>query len=369
MSETLTPAAHPEVIAPSTELTELTETTAPTASAAAVPAAVPAVEPAAPVLPETPAAEAVAAEAAAASAAPEDTALAEASTEEALPEEPSPLEAAADIDGEASDAAEEATAEGGADAPKATATLSPAAVAALLAQHFPALFGAGRALPIKLRIQADIQARAPGLVNKKSLSVFLHRYTTSTAYLKALATQPQRMDLDGAPAGDIEVLHRDAAAAEVERRKQMFEDRRALEREQQRAAAQEARRAQNAQNAARTAARDNAEGEARRNRAVLLRAFETATLTKANFCALKGITEAELDAQVVLAKQEREQRALEPQRPDHRNDPRNDSRRDGRPPQRTDGPRGPRGPRPAGGGGGGRPAGGPPRGPRRGSQT
>jgi len=98
-------------------------------------------------------------------------------------------------------------------------TLSPAAVAALLAQHFPALFGAGRALPLKLRIQADIQARAPGVVNKKSLSVFLHRYTTSTAYLKALATQPQRIDLDGAPAGEIEALHRDAAAAEVDRRR------------------------------------------------------------------------------------------------------------------------------------------------------
>jgi sRNA-binding protein len=246
-----------------------------------------------------------------------------------------------------------------AGAVKAAATLSPAAVAALLAQHFPALFGAGRALPIKLRIQADIQARAPGLINKKSLSIFLHRYTTSTAYLKALASQAQRLDLDGTPAGDIEALHRDAAAAEVDRRKQMFEDRRALEREQQRAAAQEARRAQNAQHAARTAARDNAESEARRNRAVLLRAFETATLTKANFCALKGMSEAELDAQVALAKQEREQRALEPQRPDHRNE----VRRDGRPPQRTEGPRGPR---PSGGGGGGRPAGGPPRGPRRG---
>ncbi len=309
MSETPTPIAHPEVIAPPTETN-------------AVPAT-PAALPAAAALPEA--------------------GVVEAAT----------LPAAAD------DQAPDAATEDKADAPKAAATLSPAAVAALLAQHFPALFGAGRALPIKLRIQADIQTRAPGLVNKKSLSIFLHRYTTSTAYLKALATQPQRMDLDGAPAGDIEALHRDAAAAEVERRKQMFEDRRALEREQQRAAAQEARRAQNAQNAARTTARDNAESEARRNRAVLLRAFETATLTKANFCALKGISEAELDAQVVLAKQEREQRALEPQRPDHRDGP----RREGRPPQRPDGPRGPR---PSGGGGGGRPTGGPPRGPRRG---
>jgi sRNA-binding protein len=291
MSETPTPAAHPEVIAPPNET------------------AVPDAEPAAPAAPAASPPEAVA-----------EPAESTESTEAAEADDGTDPPAAADA----------------AEAPKAAATLSPAAVAALLAQHFPALFGAGRALPIKLRIQADIQTRAPGLVNKKSLSIFLHRYTTSTAYLKALATQPQRLDLDGAPAGDIEPLHRDAAAAEVERRKQMFEDRRALEREQQRAAAQEARRAQNALNAARTAARDNAEGEARRNRAVLLRAFETATLTKANFCALKGITEAELDAQVVLAHQEREQRALEPQRPDHRNDGRNDNRRDGRPPQRPE---------------------------------
>ncbi len=315
MSETPPPAAHPEVIAPPTENAV---------------AAVPAEGPVALAAPESAADEAVSTAA--------ETAHAE------------------------TDSDAPATADGG-EPPKAAATLSPAAVAALLAQHFPALFGAGRALPIKLRIQADIQARAPGLVNKKSLSVFLHRHTTSTAYLKALATQPQRLDLDGAPAGDIEVLHRDAAAAEVDRRKQMFEGRRALEREQQRAAAQEARRAQNAQNTARAAARDNAEGVARRNRAVLLRAFETATLTKANFCALKGITEAELDAQVVLAQQEREQRALEPQRPDDRDAP----RREGRAPQRPDGPRGPR---PSGGGGGGggggRSAGGPPRGPRRG---
>ncbi len=290
MSETPTPAAHPEVIAPPTESPETpAETTAETA--------------------------------------PADAASAPDSDVEV--EVDSDIEAETNVEAEATDATDAASP----DAAKAAGTLSPAAVAALLAQHFPALFGAGRALPLKLRIQADIQARAPGVVNKKSLSVFLHRYTTSTAYLKALATQPQRIDLDGAPAGEIEALHRDAAAAEVDRRKQMFEDRRALEREQQRAAAQEARRAQNAQNAARTTARDNAEGEARRNRAVLLRAFETATLTKANFCALKGITEAELDAQVVMAKQEREQRALEPQRPDNRNDNRNSPRRDGRPPR------------------------------------
>ena len=222
--------------------------------------------------------------------------------------------------------------------------LSPAACAALLAQHFPALFGAGRALPLKLRIQGDIQQRVPGLFNKKSLSIFLHRYTTSTAYLKALGSAPQRLDLDGAPAGEIDAVHREAANVEVQRRKQMFEERRAAEREQQRLAAQEARRAQATQNAARQTARDhsrdNAEAEARRNRAAVLRAFETTTLTRANFCALKGLVEAELDAQLALARQEREQRAQEP-----RFEPRQDRPRGDRPPQQP--PRGPRPDRPA----------------------
>lgn len=314
MSETPTPAAHPEEFAPPADATAAQTDTAPSTEVHAEVTA--------------------------------DGSTAVSADLDSNADSNANADANVDADASADTAAAAAAGSDATDTPKA-ATLSPAAVAALLAGHFPALFGAGRALPIKLRIQADIQTRAPGLVNKKSLSVFLHRYTTSTAYLKALATQPQRLDLDGAPAGDIEVLHRDAAAAEVERRKQMFEDRRALEREQQRAAAQEARRAQNAQNAARTAARDSTEAEARRNRAVLLRAFETATLTKANFCALKGITEADLDAQVVLAKQEREQRALQPQRPDHRNDGRsenrndhrNDSRRDGRPAPRPEGAR------------------------------
>ncbi|MCW5609713.1 MAG: hypothetical protein KIS83_03335 [Rubrivivax sp.] len=47
---------------------------------------------------------------------------------------------------------------------------------------------------------------------------------------------------------------------------------------------------------------------AQRERALLLRAFETTTLTKANFCALKGIAVAELDAALALARDERVQR-------------------------------------------------------------
>ena len=44
---------------------------------------------------------------------------------------------------------------------------------------------------------------------------------------------------------------------------------------------------------------------ARRERALLLRTYEASSLTKANFCVLKRITEVELDAQLALARQER----------------------------------------------------------------
>jgi ProP effector len=274
------------------------------------------------------------------------------------------------------------TAEGATDATDATQApasenktapnLSPAACAALLAQHFPALFGAGKALPIKLRIQADIQTRAPGLFNKKSLSIFLHRYTTGTAYLKALAAGTQRADLDGAPAGDVAEEHRTAAAAEVERRRTMFEERRAAERELQREArqaeAEQRRRQQAAEQAARHAAQHSAEAQGRRQRAALLHAFETTTLTPANFCALKGLVEADLQAQLTLARQEREQRPpvqdnRPPQRPGGAPDRARHGRGPGGPggpgargaqgPSGPSGPRGPRGPRGEGGAGDG----------------
>ena len=88
------------------------------------------------------------------------------------------------------------------DAPRSD--LSLARCAALLAERFPALFGAdGPPKPIKLRIQVDIQQRAPGVFTRKALSIFLHRHTTSTAYLRALTASPHRFDLDGLPAGEI----------------------------------------------------------------------------------------------------------------------------------------------------------------------
>ena len=54
----------------------------------------------------------------------------------------------------------------------------------------------------------------------------------------------------------------------------------------------------------------SAANESRRNRAALLRTFEGSTLTRANFCALKGMTDAALEAQLV---QGREERKLHPQ--------------------------------------------------------
>jgi len=234
--------------------------------------------------------------------------------EDLIPAEPA-VEAPAP---EAAAAAEAAAAEPAAPAesvaPAAPVTtpaipdLSPAACAARLAELFPALFGPGTPKPLKLRIQADIQQRAPGTFNRKSLSGFLHRYTTTTAYLIALTKLPTRFDLDGAAAGDINAEHRDAATAELTRRRGVHDARRAAEN----AARREADVAARQQHAA--------EADARRDRAALLRAFETTTLTPANFCALKGLVEADLEAALTLARQERAQRPPEVQqdrRPPH----------------------------------------------------
>jgi sRNA-binding protein len=311
-----------------------------------------------------------------------------------------------------------ATEEQAAPAAPAKTELSPAQCAAHLAEMFPALFGTqGPPKPIKLRIQADLQQRAPGLFTRKALSIVLHRHTTSTPYLKALVAAPSRFDLDGEPAGEIAEEHRQAAREEVERRRAIVAARRAAEAQargprnpcppraqqpggatgedlpgapgaldapdqaqpprQERTAreggpgpggrppraprefrerreprpargagaptdrpdrpdrpARPARpghrgpdRAHGPQRDARPPRQDlRAEGHqarphpetphaqapsplpddpARRERALLLRTYEASSLTKANFCVLKRITEAELDAQLALARQER----------------------------------------------------------------
>jgi ProP effector len=158
---------------------------------------------------------------------------------------------------------------------------APAAdVAALLRLHFQALFG-GAPRPLKLRIQADIQARAPGLVAKPALSAFLRRHTGRTGYLIALTRARERFDLDGAPAGEISAEHRQAALDELARRRALQQSREAALIEQ------------------------------RRERAALLRAFESTPLSEANFCALKGIAPAELHRLLALARSEAAERAAE----------------------------------------------------------
>jgi sRNA-binding protein len=123
-------------------------------------------------------------------------------------DEPAPDDSAAAAPG---------SAEGGAPgAPHPSVTA--AQTAAALAERFPALFGSAPR-PIKLRIQLDIQQRAPGVFTKRALSWFLSRHTTTNAYLKALVQQPHRFDLDGEPAGEISAEHRQAAQDELARRK------------------------------------------------------------------------------------------------------------------------------------------------------
>ncbi|MBX3627816.1 MAG: prop effector ProQ [Rhizobacter sp.] len=271
----------------------------------------------------------------------------------------------------------------------------------LLATHFPALFGEGVIKPIKLRIQADIHQRAPGVFTKKALSFFLQRHTTRTAYLRALVAEgATRVDLDGQPAGEIAAEHRDAAGVELERRRVLVEERKRAEREAARASrgpSHPPRRSEQAEGAQATSqaagerpatrgkrsaqpatadrpdrstrppqrgqasphaqpprpgaprgpgkpgkpddvgsgaqrrphgprperhggAREQepanaraphmtpeqaAEAEERQRRALLLRSFEQSPLSKANFGALKGLSEEALDVLLTLARQER----------------------------------------------------------------
>jgi ProP effector len=170
-----------------------------------------------------------------------------------------------------------------ADKPSATAAavpvqVNPAEVAQQLKTLFPALFS-GQVKPLKLRIQVDIQERAPGQFTKQALSVFFRRHTGSTSYLMAVAKAPHRFDLDGQPAGEIADEHRKVAQDELTRRRTNQESRRELEEQQ------------------------------RRNRAGLLHDFQITTLTKANFCALKGVPVDELDGLLEIARGEAEERA------------------------------------------------------------
>lgn len=211
-------------------------------------------------------------------------------------------------------------------------------VAAALKQRFPGLFAVAPK-PLKLRIQADIQERAPGVFSKQQLSAFLRRYTGATSYLIATSKAQHRFDLDGQAAGELSEEHREVARQELARRRERSRERQAADEAQQRA------------------------------RAELLRAFETTTLTRSNFCALKGVAPEALDALLDQARQEREawqkQRAQmpggrpdagrpgAPRRPDGERRPQ--GRPGGRGPAPRDARKGPPAARPQGQKGGGKP--------------
>jgi hypothetical protein len=240
----------------------------------------------------------------------------------------------------------EANADDGADdGTEAEAGVAPAKdsgapdidVAAELRKRFPALFGR-QIKPLKLRIQADIQAAAPGVFTRPGLSAFLRRFTGGNGYLIALSKASHRYDLFGAEAGELLDEHRAAAVTELARRREL--------------------------NAARITEQDkiarlrHAEAELlaqqRYNRSVLLYDFEHTTLTRGNFCVLKGVPVDELDGLIAQARQEAIEDAAKP-RP-----PMQAPRHDGRPGGDGRDARGPRGPRPEGG----RPPGDRPRGDR-----
>lgn len=138
--------------------------------------------------------------------------------------------------GEAGDTADPSQADETADASQAGepgASAAPEAKAPdcgpLLAQRFPALFGGPHPKPLKLRIQADIHAAAPGAFSKAQLSAFFRRHTRTTAYLIGLTREPHRYDLDGQPAGEIAAEHREAAEAELAVRRARRDEKRAAE--------------------------------------------------------------------------------------------------------------------------------------------
>ncbi len=181
--------------------------------------------------------------------------------------------------------------------------MTPSECARQLKERFPALFAGSAAKPLKLRIQADIKERAPGVFTKAVMSAFLRRHTGTTAYLIALTKAEHRVDLDGQPAGEITDEHRQVAQEELDRRRAVHQERRAQEAQAERAGRDKARAEERAAQQQQRAEQELQE-QKRRNRAQLLRDFEKTTLTRANFCVLKGLPESDLDRVLEQARKE-----------------------------------------------------------------
>ncbi len=228
-----------------------------------------------------------------------------------LPVEPSAIEPQPTpevLDEAGVEAVAEAATEVADEANRGAAGAKSVDVAAELKALFPGLFS-GRPKPVKLRIQADIQERAPGRFTKTQLSNFLRRHTGSTGYLIALTQAKTRFDLDGQPAGELSEEHLGVAKEELARRRGVQQERVELDAQQ------------------------------RRNRAQLLWDFERTTLTEGNFCVLKGVVAEELPGLLEIARRERSEAPPMPARearPAPRHDDRRPARREGqagRPPQ------------------------------------
>lgn len=71
--------------------------------------------------------------------------------------------------------------------------------------------------PLALKIDAAILERFPDF-DRKNLRIALRMHTASTKYLKAVARETQRYDLDGQPAGELAEEHRTHAATTLKER-------------------------------------------------------------------------------------------------------------------------------------------------------
>lgn len=125
-----------------------------------------------------------------------------------------------------------------AEEPSAPGTHSSNALAERLRLTFAVFRDAA---PLAIGIHKAIRERLPD-VDAGQLRMTMKRHTSSTRYLKALATGETRLDLDGQPAGSVTAEQREQAAEQLrERFKRNAERRREEQREEQRQREQEQR--------------------------------------------------------------------------------------------------------------------------------
>ena len=87
--------------------------------------------------------------------------------------------------------------------------------------------------PLALGIHKTIRERFPDL-NAGQLRTAMRIHTTTTAYLKALASGDQRFDLDGQPAGEVTAEQKEQAASDLRERFKKGAERRKAEQKAQR---------------------------------------------------------------------------------------------------------------------------------------